>query len=204
VAGEDHAPGLADGLGEDRVRRVVARQALQLAAQSRLHARRLVRRQPIDDLALGAGLRLVEQHVEGDDGGAGFAQPPDEIGLRGARPRPAPDDLEAGFVDRDDGDRSRDLPGPPDLEVLIVEVELQAMQEIRVDPEQAADEHHHTERDEQAVQPRAAADLRHQSAALKYFAAGWWKTSAVTEMPISSGRSRSHSVAWSARSGQAG
>jgi len=52
--------------------------------------------------------------------------------------------------------------------------------------------------------------------ALKYFASGWWKTSADTEasgsimkpsvrwIPICSGWSSRHSVAWSARSGQAG
>ena len=163
------------------------------------------------------GSGSLNSHVERDDAGPAAGQTADEIRQGGARPRPAPDSLEARLVDGDDGDRGRDRAGPPDLEVLIVEVELQSQEEIRGGPVHGADEHDDAQRDEQGNTAACArAALGHQSAALKYFAAGWWKTSAETDasgsimnpsvraMPTSSGRSRRQSVAWSARSGQAG
>ena len=107
----EHDPRLLDGVGHDLV---VARQRAQLVprllVEIAIDVRRERRRQPV---------RLGEDDVEGDRGGAELGQPRDQVGDARARPRPLAELAQAFLVDIDDDDRPlRGDAGLDDLEEI--------------------------------------------------------------------------------------
>ena len=215
VDGQHHARVVAEGRGQPRVGIGLPRDARQLGGDGAIAAAEPLA-DPCRRALLAAHLGLDQQDVEGDHRRPGRRQPSDQVGHHRARPGPAAMRPEARPVDGHDRDLGVRRPRAAQSEVLVVELQLEDVEKLRRGPEEAAHHDDHRHREPERA-PAAGARRRGHQSALKYFAAGWWKTSAETEAsgsimkpsvsrtPISaSGRSSRQSVAWSPRSGHAG
>src|SRR5438034_8249025 len=165
---------------------------------------------------LAAHLGLDQQDVEGDHRRPGRRQPSDQVGHHRARPAPAAVRPEARPVDGHDRDLGVRRPRAAQSDVLVVELQLEDVENLRRGPAEAAHHDDHRHREPERA-PAAGARRRGHQSALKYFAPGWWKTSAETEGPgpiikpsvsrtpnSPPGRSSRQRVARSPRSGHAG